>query len=230
MIIKQRLTYWILIVIGTFLFGCSKISLPPDQMDKSTFTGTPCAAPCWHGLMIGKSNESDVLSTLPTLTFIDQNAIFVHRMSMSTFDLSNYAPGAEITARCISNQESCLTLDVVDDILTDIEVVLNYEIKLDEAIGYLGSPDYIGYQLMGAEHVTCEVDLVWGSKQLVLASDAFTGSNIENNCAIVRDKGKTSFNNLLISEARYMSVEAIKFLLSNGRGEFFKYSEMLLEK
>ncbi len=67
-------------IIGILLFGCmtsrpTAIPTPaftpsPDQMDKSPFTGVPCAAPCWQGLEVGKSSESEVTSVLSTLTFI----------------------------------------------------------------------------------------------------------------------------------------------------------------
>jgi hypothetical protein len=72
----------IIIVIGTFLFECIGAPTPaaiftplPEQMDQSPFTGTPCAAPCWHGLEVGKSSEDEVISVLSTLTFINQDSI-----------------------------------------------------------------------------------------------------------------------------------------------------------
>jgi len=212
-------------IIGAFLTACDKSVLSSDQMDRSTFTGNPCSAPCWHNLIIGKSTESDVISTLQTLTFIDQNTIKIHRMSMSGLVPSVYGPGAEITANCIIPHKQCLTTRVVDGVLTGVEIILNYKISLDEANNYLGDPDYINYQMMGAEDVTCEVQLIWKSKQLILASDTFKGGLIEKNCGMVHDTGKI-VSSLVISKVRYVSSEAIEFYLASG-STFFKYSGTL---
>lgn len=234
---NYRLIYRILImsIIGIFLFGCfespSMPSPSPDQMDKSPFTGIPCAAPCWQDLLIGKSNESDVMSTLPNLTFINQDTIYVHQMlSMSSLDPNVSAQGVEITANCIYPKKQCLTIRVVADIMTEIVVVMNYKLRLDEAIKYLGTPDYIGFERAGGEQVSCEVYSVWSEKQLVLSSEKFEGHNaVERNCYLIRDTGKIS-SSLLISDASYMSPATIEKLLSIGRSEFFEFSGTLPDK
>jgi len=221
---KKLLPKLIISVVGALLFACSKPTLSPDQMDKSPFTGVPCAAPCWHGLVVGESSENNVMSTLPTLTFIDQNTIQVFRGSRPTINYETFAPGAEITASCVQPKQQCLSLTVADDILTNIVVILNYEMRVDEAIGYLGDPDYIGYQDLGAERIICEVNLIWSSKQLVLASARFEGLNaVEDNCGVIRDTGKIA-PSLLVSEARYGSSTAIETLLSASSGESFEFS------
>jgi hypothetical protein len=144
---------------------------------------------------------------------------------MSGLDPNVYGPGAEITADCIIPRKQCLTTRAVDGVLTGVEVILNYEMSLDEAINYLGDPDYINYQMMGAEDVTCEVQLIWKGKQLILASDTFKGGLIEKNCGMVRDTGKIG-SSLLISKVRYVSPDAIEFYLASA-STFFKYSGTL---
>ena len=198
----DQLLIFSLIVITTS--GCStpKPTPLPDQMDKNPFTGIPCAAPCWYGLAVGESNEKDVLATLPTLTFIDQNTIRSFRTSMPNLDLSTYAPGMEIVANCnYPAERRCLSIAVVDNILTEVDIPLNYDIRVDEAIESLGDPDYIGFQNLGVERIMCEVDLIWSSKQLVLASDFEGYKATEDTCGVVRDTGKIS-PSLLISEVR----------------------------
>jgi hypothetical protein len=223
----------IMIMIGVFLIGCSNSNPTPspDQMDKSPFTGIPCASPCWHGLVIGKSSESDVMSTLPTLTFIDQGTIYVHQiLSMPSLEPSIWTQGDEITASCIFPKKKCLTIRVVDNTLTEVVAVMNYNIRLDEAIKYLGNPDYVGYDRAGGEQMACTVYSIWRENQFVLASEKFEGSNaVEKNCYVVRDTGKIS-SSLLISEARYMSIKAIEILLSSPASEFFEFSGTLPEK
>jgi hypothetical protein len=221
-------------VLGVLFVACNKISpsseqvTPSDQEDRSPFTGNPCSAPCWQNLMIGRSTERDVMATLLALKYIDQDTIRIHRMSMPGLNPRIYGPGAEITADCIVPREQCLTIDIVEDRLTGIEIIINYEMRVDQSINYLGDPDYINYQMMGAEDVTCEVQLIWKSKQLILASETFKGSLIEKNCGLVRDTGKIS-SNMIISEVRYLSPEAINFYLVSGSTSM-KYSGTIPDK
>jgi hypothetical protein len=212
----------LMIILGAFLAGCSQFSVSFDQMDISPFTGIPCAAPCWQGLMVGKSTESKVMSTLQSLPFIDQKTVYVHRMSMPGLDLKNFGPGAEITANCIQPSEQCLTISVEDGILTGVEIALNYKIGLDEAIKYLGDPDYINYQMLGAEDVSCEIQLIWKSKQFVLASVPFTDGMTKKYCEDVKNNGKT-VSSLIISKARYLSMGEIDLLLSPDNSDVFRY-------
>jgi hypothetical protein len=144
-------------------------------------------------------------------------------MSMTGLDPFSSGPGVEITANCIHPSKPCLTLRVVDDILTEVEVELNYKIGLDEVIGYLGDPDYIGYQMLSHDRIMCEVDLVWSSRQLVLASKVFDSyDTVENTCDVVRDTGKI-VSSLEISKVRYMSIGTIKSIVSNP-DYFFTFS------
>jgi hypothetical protein len=223
-------------MLGTFLIGCanrSPVSTPTlDQIDKSPFTGIPCAAPCWHGLVIGQSNENDVIATLPTLTFINQNTVNIHQMqSLPNLDPSIWNKGVEVTAKCINiDKKKCLTIRVVENKLTDIVTEMNYDISLDQAVIYLGNPDFIGFDRAVGEQMACRVYLVWKEKQLVLASKIFEELDaMEKNCYVVRDTGKIS-SSLLISEARYLSIKAIEVLLSNSASKFFRFSGVTSEK
>jgi|WetSurSiteA1Bulk_404760.scaffolds.fasta_scaffold37010_1 hypothetical protein len=212
--------YRILIVgaLAALLNGCSVIkSTPsPEQVDRSPFTGIPCAAPCWHSLLIGKSAENDVINVLPSLTFIDQKSVKVSKRDwLEKIDFSGSAPGMVVYANCIyPNGKLCLSLTVVDDVLTNIVIDLNYDITVDEAIKYLGNPDRVVYRNSGAEWIICYVDLIWGSKQLVLTSRRFEGyEEFERNCGVVRDTGKVP-SSLLLSEVGYVSSSQIEDLLS----------------
>ncbi len=75
----------IFILIASILVGCNRSSLSPTLMDKSAFTGIPCAAPCWYGLEIAKSNESEVVSTLKSLGFIDQETLKIKSILRAKF-------------------------------------------------------------------------------------------------------------------------------------------------
>lgn len=217
------------LMIGVFLFGCYSFGSTPtpslDQMDRGPFTGIPCGAPCWHGLVIGQSNENDVMSTLPTLAFINHSTINVHQMqSLPSLDPSIWGKGVEITANCINAEKQCVTIRVVENALTEVVTVMNYNIRVDEAIGYLGDPDYIGFDRAGGEQIACKVYLIWKEKQLVLTSQIFEGADaVEKNCYVIRDTAKVS-STLSISEARYILIRTIEVLLSSSAGEFFEFT------
>ncbi len=228
----QAYSALIMVFLLAYNSGCSQPPpVPPAIIDKSPFTGIPCSAPCWHGLMIGKSSESDVRSILPTLTYLNQATIqYVQRVSMSGLETSMTPKGLQIYASCIQPSQPCLTLSIPDGVLAQIDILLNYQISINEIINDLGPPDYIGYQLMGVETMTCQVELVWYSKQLVLnsASVSWDSSNPKDNCAIVRDKGKIA-SNLIITGVSYKTIPWIKRALVRSGSEFFEFSGIIPE-
>ncbi|MBE7436688.1 MAG: hypothetical protein HS100_22425 [Anaerolineales bacterium] len=233
MMIRDWAIYRIAItgVLGALLFGCigstptpaSVITPSPEQMDKSLFTGIPCSAPCWQGLEVGESSESDVTSILPTLTFIDHKEIQIFQVSMPNYDFSASAPGVLIEANCINSNQICLTLAVIDDILTKIVVGFNYKITQDEVVKFLGEPDYIGFGNLGSERVMCEVYLVWMNSRLVLASRFEDLEQAEKYCYIVDEEGRAP-SNLLILEARYLSEAELNAYLSSISSKFFEFT------
>lgn len=220
-----------LFFVGVIIVGCYPYSpIPatiansplPEEMDKSPFSGIPCAAPCWYGLEIGVSSENDVNSTLATLTFINQETIRRYRSSMPGID-GSYGAGLDVIANCRNNSNICLEMSIVSDVLTRIFVKLNYQITQDEAIGYLGEPDLVGYGNLGSEKVICEVYLVWSGSRLVLASRFEDLEQAEKYCYIVGDEGKAP-SSLLILEARYLSEAELNAYLSSISSKFFEFT------
>jgi hypothetical protein len=198
------------------LMGCVQATPPPtidDQIDKSLFTGVPCMVPCWHGLEVGKSTESEVISTVQKLNYIDLETMQINRIS----------GGTEIIANCISPVKECLKFDVVNDVLMKMVVGLNYEIRVDEAIELLGDPHYLGVSAVNGEIVACEVYMIWRNSGLVLTSMVATSSEeIEKHCEGIRNTGKIP-SSLLITEARLISgMELLTLLTSDGK--FFDFS------
>jgi hypothetical protein len=220
-------------LLGAFLFGCTEPNvLPsPDQMDKSIFTGDPCAAPCWQGLEVGVANEREITAKLPTLTFVNPDTIQMFRGgTMPSIVPTTFSQGVIIKADCKYPEKPCLMLTIVDDILVEIVVSLNYDISVGEAIEHLGNPDHIGYGMLGAEKIVCEVYLVWNEKKLILASKKFEGPKAtENSCGVVRDTGKVA-SNLLILEARYLPTAAIEFMLSRSYNVTFEFTGTISDK
>lgn len=222
----------ILTVFGFFLSGCESMSTPAPslaEMDKSPFTGIPCEAPCWQGLEVGKSSESDVLSVLPNLSFIDQGTVIVNQVpSMPSLDPKVWTNGVRLTASCLHPKKQCLTLMIADNVLTDIEIKLNYEISVEETIEFLGTPSYLGYVNLGAEKVMCDVYLVWMDKNLILSSRFEGPKNMDNTCRVIHDTGRI-FSNLIISNVKYSSNIYIENLMTVSTGEFFEFTGTISE-
>ena len=215
---KSKLSGLLLCIL--FLTSCSGL-IPPqtppgEQIDRSLFTGVPCAVPCWHGLEVGRSAESEVVSTLQKLNYIDQDTIQINRRSS----------GVEIMASCTSPARECLKFNVENDVLTKIVVGVNYEIRVDEAIEQLGEPHYLGVSATEGEVVACEVYLIWRTSGLVLTSSFATNSEgVEKYCNVVRDSGKIPAS-LLIEEARLIAGFELVNLLTSG-DQLFTFSGTL---
>ena len=200
--------------------GCSGL-LPPEtppaeRVDRSLFTGVPCAVPCWHGLEVGRSAEDEVISTLQKLDYIDQDTVQINRRSS----------GVEITANCTSPARECLKFNVADDVLMKIVVGLNYEIRADEAIEQLGEPHYLGVSAAEGEITACEVYMIWRTSGLVLASTFEKNSDgAEKYCDVVRDTGKIP-SSFIVAEARLIAGLELVNLLTSG-DQLFTFSGTL---
>ncbi len=215
---KSRLYGLLLCVL--FVSGCSGLLLPEtppaEQVDRSLFTGVPCAVPCWHGLEVGRSAEDEVISTLQKLDYIDQATVQINRRSS----------GVEIIANCTSPARECLKFNVADDVLMKIVVGINYEVRADEAIEQLGEPHYLGVSAAEGEMAACEVYMIWRTSGLVLASTFDTNSDeAEKYCDVVRDTGKIP-SSFIIAEARLIAGLELVNLLTSG-DQLFTFSGTL---
>ena len=212
------------LLAGISLFGCGGdiASIDPELIDKSMFTGVPCAAPCWHGLEIGKSNKSEVLSVLKTLSFVDPETIRIIPTSMPGSDSENWISGERMIVNCKKSGMPCLVLNVVEGRLRDIRSILNYKMTFAEVLEYLGSPDKVGFTVCCPEAMECEIQLVWIEKQIVLTSTPFLGNK---GC----DKSNAAFTTglvdagLEIGAVDYLPVEDIKNLVedTDSVGDFY---------
>ena len=215
---KSKLYGLLLCVL--FVSGCSGLLLPEtppaERVDRSLFTGVPCAVPCWHGLEVGRSAEDEVISTLQKLDYIDQATVQINRRSS----------GVEIIANCTSPARECLKFNVADDVLMKIVVGINYEIRADEAIEQLGEPHYLGVSAAEGEITACEVYMIWRTSGLVLASTFNKNSDgAKKYCDVVRDTGKIP-SSFIIAEARLIAGLELVNLLTSG-DQLFTFSGTL---
>jgi hypothetical protein len=216
--IKMLLTICGFFGVGIMLVGCleRKGALAPELMDKSPFTGDPCVAPCWYGLEIAKSNESEVVSTLKSFGFIDQETLKIKSISGPSFDPKITVPGKWITADCIQPRTPCLVVDIADGRLRDIKSILNYKIAFDEVVKGIGDPDKVVRTDYSAEVIACYIRLVWVQKQLVLVSKRFPG---EKGCDYSQTTVSTGLvdANLEITEVDFLPNEEINQIIMESQ-------------
>jgi hypothetical protein len=149
---------------------------------------------------------------------------------MPGLDPEIWSQGMKITASCTYPNTPCLTINVVNNILTEIDIVLNYKITVEEAIKYLGNPDYIGADRASGELIACRVYSVWSGKQLVIVSRIFEGvQEEEENCGLVWVSGKI-LSSTLLSEVRYVSVAYIEKNQPSTGGLFVEFKGTIPEK
>ena len=142
-------------------------TLETSLMDRSILTDSPCSAPCWYGLRLGKSTEADVLAILQSLSFVDPTTI--QEQDVGYWDSSRRE---NIKAKLISVKckepagHQCVGLTVANDTLRSIGLFPNYTITFQEIVDHLGSPDYVRVGLIPPGN-TCKMSLIWVHRQII---------------------------------------------------------------
>lgn len=117
--------------------------LDDSLIDRSIITGLPCKSPCWYGLEAGKSTESDVLSSLRELSFIDASTVRVTRVGYWEPTIKDSIPAKLISASCKEPKgQQCVGLTIANDQLKIISLFPNYVITFLQVVDVLGEPDY----------------------------------------------------------------------------------------
>jgi len=214
--IKLLIIFCGLLSAGVMLSGCSGIkgTLAPELMDKSPFTGNPCAAPCWYGLEIRISDESEVVSTLKSLNFLDEESLQIDSTSVPGFDSKNLVPGKIIRADCLRSKYTCLVLKIADGKLRDVGIFL--KMPIDEVVAYIGNPDKVGFDACCAESMECYIELVWIKQQLVLTSAPFQGAKGCKYSQTVVSSGLVD-SDLEIVMVDFLPIEDIKRIIADSQ-------------
>ncbi len=204
-----------LFLAAALLTACSVLGEAPESTpspyleDRSTLTGVPCAAPCWQGLLVGKSTEGDVRAALARLTFIDQHAVtWSSRESALSLDTREWVPATEVSAACLRYpHQPCLMIQLVEGVVTGIVLQPNYDLKVGDVLTHLGTPDYLANEPLATEVIWCQFHLVWNQKQLVLSSQIFKGIP-PDACDSLRTTGRVP-GSLQLVEISYLSPRAV---------------------
>jgi hypothetical protein len=203
MINKQLLSSSIIFIL---LFGsCAPAGskYPPNKpfspvvdlkyVDLSPLSGVPCAAPCWHNLVVEKSTKEQTLVTLGTLGFIDQTSIkeITSRYWDPSYETHDSALATTITASCLEPKDmQCYEFDFVINVLKRIIIFPNYTITLQDTVDYFGNPTCVSLFQWGAECAGCGINFSWDNRQIsvsVLDTRCGDGSDL---CVSIRRGGE----------------------------------------
>lgn len=86
----------------------------PNLVDQSWLTiDKSCSAPCWQGLELGKSSQTEALTLFQTFTFVGHGK-----------ELDN-APGNFIFPCIMPSEENCLSMRFENGVLSSLRLYLN---------------------------------------------------------------------------------------------------------
>lgn len=186
-------------------------------MDRSIFTGIPCKAPCWYGLQVGISTESNVLNQLRKLSFIDTATIAESKTGYWEPKLQDILPAKLISASCKEPKDhQCVGLTLVDDTLKIISIFPNYEITFHSIVEILGVPDYFVSNLIPPIHSPgCSLSLIWSTRQIII--DYIDQSSVDL-CNLV-DSNKKIPANLTVNSIGYFAPDYIQFRINAAKAQ-----------
>ena len=172
---KSNLQYcMILIAFGLILMtgGCNLQATPapldPELVDQSFITDQPCKAPCWYGLKLDQSSESEVLKKLNELPFVDPTKIQISK-NESYLDYSNIT---KIDFNCVVPKgKRCGSIFTADGVVKYIGLSIQYPLSLKSVVDKLGPPDYFTRDFMTPHGQGCMVSFNWTQKKISLGSE-----------------------------------------------------------
>jgi hypothetical protein len=167
--------------------------------DQSFLTQEPCAAPCWYGLELDKSNKVDVYAVLGKLSFVDETTIKELPASWSG-DQS----ASEILFGCSHPSDtSCGGVLLSGDKLKRMWFSVGYELTAETAVEQLGLPAYIDYGPYSAEIESCIIDLAWPGKGILLR---YLNKTTYAQCQTLQS-GNSVSSNIKIATIYYLAQE-----------------------
>jgi hypothetical protein len=139
---------WILLIL--YCITVSGCEIDP-LIDRSLLTGQPCEPPCWYGIMVGESDEDDVISVLSELQFVNQQTISksVDNDILYWFSCSH------------PDDENCGDIILVNGKVDRIIVSVHFRLTFEQVVEKLGVPDRVRYYPYHPDTGGCMVYLDW---------------------------------------------------------------------
>lgn len=141
-------------------------TLDPQEIDISLLTGEPCEPPCWYGITPGLTRDDEMADILEGLPFFEADTI-------------RRRPGPTISVdrkrEVVDWGYGSVTVTLLDEVVTTIEVGLFYDVELEDLIELFGDPDgYFAYLLpppdairIGPGCAQAEVQYIWPESGLM---------------------------------------------------------------
>ena len=137
----------VLVLLSIVCSGCKTDSL----IDRSFLTGQPCEPPCWYGIMVGESDENDVISVLSELQFVNQQTISKSLDNDILYWFSCSHP----------DDENCGDIILVNGKVDRIIVSVHFRLTFEQVVEKLGVPDRVRYYPYQPDTGGCMVYLDW---------------------------------------------------------------------
>jgi hypothetical protein len=138
-----------------------------QEMDVEIGISESCLPPCWYGLIPYESTTDEVRATLSELEIVEAQSI----------EYSYSEDGDKVIVQYKSALvDSSLyggRLEIIDGILNQIEIVVEYELSVQELLDVLGEPDFYEIVPYGGESTDVVVRLLWLDNGLLVSLPEF---------------------------------------------------------
>jgi hypothetical protein len=200
--LRCKIGWLLVILLGIVTASCNARAADDTLTDRSFLTHQPCAPPCWYGLEIDRSSESDVHSTLKSLSFIDPSTIGEWGTSWLGDDTAK-----EIYFGCLyPKDDRCGGAIISHGKLKRLWLDVSYELTFQKAVDLLGLPNYMDYRPYHPEAGGCIVQLIWSQKGILLTN---LDTKNDAECRRIDEGGRVS-PDIRVVEVVYVSLEALE--------------------
>lgn len=129
--------YWLAFIVSC----CLLVSCSSNEFDTSYLGGTACAAPCWHNITPGVTDETTAIDIIQHLEFIDSDNVRLDK-AMGTAHLYIFDSFGGGMLRVWSQ----------DNLIRRIELSPDSDIPLAKMIEVFGEPDFVIARDSGEEY------------------------------------------------------------------------------
>jgi hypothetical protein len=179
-------------------------TLEPSLEDRSLLTDTPCPAPCWYGLQLGRSTKAEVLATARHLSFVDRIEFPEGPYYYWDQSQGGNVPGTLVSLQCRQPAgQTCAALLFVDDILKQIYLSVNYPLDFAQVVDHFGAPEYVQVFPRSPDGpMQCNIALIWKQRGIRIVFLNGVPAQDQVQCAAVRG-GKGIRSDLPVEQILY---------------------------
>jgi len=191
-------------------------SVPVDLTDRSWLTDQPCKAPCWYGMVVGKTTRPEALEFVKSISFLRSEPVREYSfgyVEKNSNDLTTEGKG--LVFWCVQPEGwECVYLDFFNDVLVGIRSLITYEISLDQVVKSIGPPDHLYRYVNGGPEKTiaCTVGLIWLERRLTVDVFEVREGSGRDLCKEYNQNHNKPYPNLLVDEIHIYTLDEINKL------------------